>query len=158
MGQAWSTGVTVGLALAGLQIGGNGGRSDSNTVEYDQTITMPVPPGQMGVLVALVQYNRTSGTMQIDNEDSFTAYSNQPVKILSYSPDLVHCGSQFNGNTSGLYNCSSSNSPVGPNPNHLPGPNPDPVPDASMPWEGHSRLPTSLTLLVVLMVSIYLLA
>lgn len=47
MGQAWSTGVTVGLALAGLQIGGNGGRSDSNTVEYDQTITMPVPPGQM---------------------------------------------------------------------------------------------------------------
>jgi hypothetical protein len=35
------------LALAGLQIGGNGGWSDSNTVEYSQTITVSVPPGQM---------------------------------------------------------------------------------------------------------------
>jgi hypothetical protein len=84
IGESWSVGFNIGLDFGVLKIDTSGQWTQTKSIEYDQTITIVVHPGQMvcqnflaqsisstfmmafqGVLVANVQYKQTSGTMQI---------------------------------------------------------------------------------------------
>ena len=84
VGETWSAGATVGLDFGPLKIEATGGWSQTKSTEWGQSIAITVEPGQMvcyamfyqnvrhtfttafqGVLVANVQYKRTSGTVQI---------------------------------------------------------------------------------------------
>jgi len=141
IGQAWSTDDSIGFSLGPLHIGGGGGWTESSSITYDQSVSITVSHGYMGILVAIVQYKRTNGSVQIDNEALFTVFSNQPVTILSYTPDTVPCNSQFDANISSTFNCTSASNP-----------------DAGMRLEVDTQLTTLVPTIAVLLVSIYLLA
>jgi len=98
----------VGLDFGLLKIEANGGWSQTKSIEWSQSVAITVQPGQMGVLVAEVQYQRTNGTVQIGDGEDFPVVSNQPVNVVSYGPASVPCDSQFGANTSSSFNCTSN--------------------------------------------------
>jgi len=106
--ETWSIDTTVGLALGGLHLGVSYGWSQAQTISFEQSIGITVLPGQMGVLVAHVQYQRTSGTMKIGSSDAFPLISNEPVDVVSFGAEIVPCDSEFSANTSSSSNCTSS--------------------------------------------------
>jgi len=109
IGETWSDDTTIGLDFGdALKIEATVGWSQTQSIEYDQRISIVVHPGQMGVLVANVQYKRTNGSMQIGKGQDFPVVSNQPTTVLSYGPEIVPCASQFNANISSPMNCTSN--------------------------------------------------
>jgi len=138
VGDTWSAGATVGLDFGPLKIEATGGWSQTKSTEWGQSIAITVEPGQMGVLVANVQYKRTSGTVQIGDGEDFPVVSNQPVNIVSYGPASVPCGSQFSANASSPFNCTSN---------------------AQVWWKGNAPSATSLApMIAIVLLSISLLA
>jgi len=130
IGETWSDTATIGVNFGNaLKIEATAGWSQTQSIEYDQKIAIVVHPGQMGVLVANVQYKRTNGSMQIGKGQDFPVVSNQPTTVLSYGPEIVPCASQFSANISSPMNCTSN---------------------AQMWWKGSTPSATSLALLIAI--------
>jgi len=108
VGNTWSVGADLGIDFGPLKIGGNYDWSTTETVTISQTIEFQVQPGEMGVLVAVIEYAQTPGSMTVGDQ-VFPAIYNHPINVVGYVTEIVSCGGQFTAtNISSMQNCTSS--------------------------------------------------
>jgi len=105
---SWGASAAIGWNLGGLQVSAGGGWSRTEAQTFSQEITISIQPGEMGVLVANVQFKRMQGNMKIGSNQLFPMALNQPFSLVSYSPEIVPCGSQFTANVSSNATCPRS--------------------------------------------------
>jgi len=108
IGDTWSEQTDIGFQIPDLSVAEDVGWSHTKSEQWSQSITIIVQPGQMGVLVARIQYKRTNGTLNVGGSQGFPIVSNQPINVTSYSSEIVSCDSAFSANNSSPLNCTSS--------------------------------------------------
>ncbi|KIJ92659.1 hypothetical protein K443DRAFT_423429 [Laccaria amethystina LaAM-08-1] len=106
----WSPGLSVGLQFGPLSLTGSAGWTHTITRTYTQSITIHVPPAQQGALIAIVDYNVSSGHMKVGSTDVYPVFSNQPTGNVKYDSAVIGCGDTFNANFSAPLPISGSRS------------------------------------------------
>jgi len=108
IGDTWSEEADIGLQFSSLQLIDKSTWSQTKSVQWSQSITITIQPGQMGALIANIQYKRTSGTLSVGSGQGFPLISNQPITVVNYSSGIASCGSVIPANVSSPVNCTSS--------------------------------------------------
>jgi len=114
----WSVGGTATVNLDIIQIGINPSGSQTHSIMWTQSITIDVLPGQKGVVVASVNYTRSSGAMTVagkytSSPQQFPLISNRPINVIAIGVEVIPCASQFNAIDSSAHHCQSSGTGLG---------------------------------------------
>jgi len=95
----WSVDLNVGIPLGPLALSSHDSWSSTKSRTFSQGMTIHVPSDQQGALIALVNYNVTSGNMKVGSTVVSPVYSNQPTGQLVFSVQVIGCDQTFDANT-----------------------------------------------------------
>lgn len=103
----WSTGLNVGVQIGQLAVGYHDSWSSTKSQTFSQNVVMHVPPNQQGAVIALMNYNVTSGNMTVGSTVVSPVYANQPMGQVEWGVNMIDCDRTFDANTTSPYPASS---------------------------------------------------
>jgi len=128
---SWSVGAELGIELSKITVQ----NAVTKQIQYSQTININISPGQMGALIARIQYQQTSGTFKVGSGNEFPLMLNQPGSA-EYLSRILPCNSTFAANVISSQDCDNVSAEI---------------------WlKGNARLIFSVAPIVVVSIFIYL--